>query len=96
MRVDYATDTGPVRSSNQDACRCGLFSERAAWAGVCDGMGGANGGNVASAIAVEQIEAHLTALYAEGMAAGSVKSLLVNAIYRANRAIYQRAKEEPA
>ena len=96
MRVDYATDTGPVRSSNQDACRCGLFSERSAWAVVCDGMGGANGGNVASAIAVEQIEAHLTALYAEGMAAGSVKSLLVNAIYRANRAIYQRAKEEPA
>ena len=96
MRVDYATDTGPVRSSNQDACRCGLFSERSAWAVVCDGMGGANGGNVASAIAVEQIEAHLTALDAEGMAAGSVKSLLVNAIYRANRAIYQRAKEEPA
>lgn len=96
MRVDYATDTGCVRRSNQDACRCGLFSDKAAWAAVCDGMGGANGGNVASAIAVEQIQAHLTALYVEGMAPGSVKSLLVNAICRANRAIYQRAKEEPA
>ena len=95
MRVDFATDTGSVRSSNQDACRCGVFSEKSAWAAVCDGMGGANGGNVASAIAVEQIEAHLTGLYVDGMTSGSVKSLMINSIYRANRAIYQRAKEDP-
>lgn len=96
MRVEFATDTGLVRSSNQDACRCGVFSEKSAWAAVCDGMGGANGGNVASAIAVEQIEAHLTGLFVEGMTTGSVKSLLLNSVQRANRAIYQRAKEEPA
>ena len=52
MRVDFETDVGVVRSSNQDSCDCGLFSPNSAWAIVCDGMGGANGGNVASALAV--------------------------------------------
>lgn len=94
MRVDFATDTGPVRSSNQDACRCGLFSRDSAWAVVCDGMGGANGGNIASNIAVEQIENHLTSQYSENMSPGSVKGMLINAIYRANTAIYETAKEK--
>lgn len=96
MRVDFATETGPVRSSNQDACRCGLFSEKAAWAAVCDGMGGAKGGNVASAIAVERIEGHLKERYTEGMSPGNVKSMLLGAIDGANRAIYARAMEEPS
>ncbi|WP_322173784.1 Stp1/IreP family PP2C-type Ser/Thr phosphatase [Acutalibacter caecimuris] len=94
MRVDFATDTGPVRSTNQDACRCGLFSQDSAWAVVCDGMGGANGGNIASSIAVEQIEEQLTSHYAEDMSPGSIKSMLVNAIYRANTAIFETAKEK--
>lgn len=94
MRVDFATDTGPVRSSNQDACRCGLFSENSAWAIVCDGMGGANGGNVASGIAVEQIEELLKSNYSENMSQGSIKSMIINAIYRANSAIYETAKEK--
>ena len=55
MRVDFDTDVGAVRTSNQDSCECGLFDSGSAWAVVCDGMGGANGGNVASAIAVQTI-----------------------------------------
>ena len=94
MRVDYATDIGPVRRSNQDACRCGLFSDDSAWAVVCDGMGGANGGNVASTIAVERIEEHLKNGFAETMNQGGIKSLLINAIYRANTAIYDTAKDK--
>ena len=39
------TDIGQVRSSNQDICRCGTFSDGGAWTVVCDGMGGVNGGN---------------------------------------------------
>ena len=59
MRVDFETDVGVVRSSNQDSCDCGLFSPNSAWAIVCDGMGGANGGNVASALAVAVSYTHL-------------------------------------
>lgn len=95
MRVDFATDTGPVRRSNQDACRCGLFSDSSAWAVVCDGMGGANGGNVASAIAVEQIEEQLRDKFSENMSQGNIKSMMINAIHRANTAIYETASEQP-
>lgn len=91
MRVDFATDIGAVRSSNQDACKCGIFPGGSAWAVVCDGMGGANGGNVASAIAVEQIEVLLLNRFKEDMSQGNIKSMIVNAVLRANAAIYERA-----
>ena len=94
MKVDFATDTGAVRSSNQDACSCGLFPGGGAWAVVCDGMGGANGGNIASAIAVERIEGLLKSGYRENMSPGNIKSMIINAVLRANTAIYQRAAEE--
>ena len=95
MRVDFATDAGPVRKSNQDACRCGSFSDSSAWAVVCDGMGGANGGNVASAIAVDQIEEQLKEKFAGNMSQGNIKSMMINAICRANTAIYEAAREQP-
>ncbi len=91
MRVDFATDIGAVRSSNQDACKCGIFPGGSAWAVVCDGMGGANGGNVASAIAVEQTERLLLNRFKEDMSQGNIKSMIVNAVLRANTAIYERA-----
>ncbi len=94
MRVDFATDTGAVRSSNQDACRCGTFSNSGAWAVVCDGMGGANGGNIASAIAAECIEEQLKSKYTQGAGQGNLKSLILNAIGQANLAIYQKSLQQ--
>lgn len=93
MRVDFATDTGMVRCSNQDACKCGVFPDGGAWVVVCDGMGGANGGNVASAIAVESIEGLLKNGYREKMSPGNIKSMIINAIRRANTAIYEKAAQ---
>ena len=55
LRVFSKSDIGLVRQTNQDACKSGAFSENSAWAVVCDGMGGVNGGNVASEIAVEKV-----------------------------------------
>ena len=52
MEIYSRTDRGMVRHSNQDAERHGFFEDGSAWAVVCDGMGGANGGNVASSTAV--------------------------------------------
>ena len=95
MRVDFVTDSGTVRSTNQDACRCGTFSPGSAWAVVCDGMGGAKGGNVASAIAVEQIEEQLKKKFSEKMSQGNTKSMIINAVHQANTAIYYKAKEKP-
>lgn len=95
MRVDFETDVGAVRSSNQDSCDCGLFSPNSAWAIVCDGMGGANGGNVASAMAVESIREQILSGFDENMSKPNLKNLIINAINKANDTVHQASLEQP-
>lgn len=95
MKISSKTDVGLVRRSNQDACDSGPLPGRdAAWAVVCDGMGGANGGNVASEMAVQIISKQITASYRENMSGNSIKLLMQTAIYNANVAIYDRSLME--
>ena len=81
FRWGAATDIGRVRQNNQDAVLVedGLFL-------VADGMGGHRGGEVASAIAVEQIKEHFTE---------QTTDTFVEAVQEANRAVVQRADDEP-
>ncbi len=55
LRSGSATHVGQVRSNNQDSL---LVMADADLYGVADGMGGHNGGEVASAMAVENLEEH--------------------------------------
>ena len=48
MKLAGKTDVGLVRQDNQDDYRAGQLPGDAAWALVCDGMGGARGGREAS------------------------------------------------
>ena len=91
LKVFSQSDTGLVRDSNEDACRCGVCSQDAAWAVVCDGMGGVNGGNVASSIAVEKISETILAGYREGMSGDCVRELIALAISQANRSVHEMA-----
>lgn len=50
MNVYGKTDIGKVRQENQDTFAYGKPSENTCFAFVCDGMGGQNGGNIASQI----------------------------------------------
>ena len=54
MQVWGITDRGAVRQQNQDAYAAQVLEDGRAIALVCDGMGGARAGNVASTIAVER------------------------------------------
>lgn len=92
MRIVAKTDTGLVRSTNQDAYAAGELPVGAAWAVVCDGMGGASGGDVASAVAVKTISEQITSSYREGMGAKSVKNMLDCAIAAANSTIYEMSR----
>lgn len=95
MRVDFETDVGAVRSANQDSCECGIFDSGEAWAIVCDGMGGAKGGNVASSIAAKTIREELEAGFDSSLSQPNVKNLLINAVRRANDAVHQAASQTP-
>ena len=52
MQIFSKTDRGRVRTDNQDAYFAGKITDDSVFAVVCDGMGGANAGNVASELAV--------------------------------------------
>lgn len=94
MQVYSKTDIGLVRQSNQDACAGGILPENAAWAVVCDGMGGANGGNIASRIAVDIISGQIGALAQENPPEELIRDVMARAVSEANASIHEKAKTD--
>ncbi|MGA7339141.1 MAG: Stp1/IreP family PP2C-type Ser/Thr phosphatase [Terracidiphilus sp.] len=79
------SDLGRKRSSNEDAF--GYSVEHGVYV-VCDGMGGAAAGEIASSLAVDEI----MRLLAGGSAAGTPRANAERAVAAANHAIYSRAQ----
>ncbi len=92
MKISAKSDVGMVRSNNQDFCLAGEFADGVTWAVVCDGMGGATGGNVASETAARTISEKINFGYHEGMNDNSLKHLIISAIEAANATVFSRAK----
>ncbi len=95
MKIVAKTDKGRVRESNQDAYAVGEFPDEVAWAVVCDGMGGAAGGNIASALAVKVISDKINASYRENMRDSSIRNMLDSALTAANIEVYDLADAKP-
>lgn len=93
MHIFFKTDIGTVRSSNQDYCRYGAFSDTCAWAVVCDGMGGANGGSVASTEAVDEICRKLSDEFKPDMTEDELVELMKSAVSSANSKVYAMSCE---
>ena len=91
MEVFSKSDVGLVRTQNQDDFRFGVISPSCVWAVVCDGMGGANGGNIASATAVEYIGTRITELYKEDMTKEQIGELMAAIVDEANSRIFEKA-----
>ncbi len=96
MKIFSKTDKGMVRSSNQDSFFAGELTDGAVFGIVCDGMGGANAGNVASETAVKIISEYILRSYRIGMDEFETEKILKNAIDSANLEIYEMSSSEEA
>ncbi len=93
------TDVGMRRSVNQDNFIIRAYADTVLSAIVCDGMGGANGGSIASTMAakaymevLDKREAHCP-LFAE-LSEEEVYDMLVEASLAANKAVFQKGSAD--
>ena len=93
MKLAGKTDVGRVRQDNQDDYRAGELPGDAAWALVCDGMGGARGGREASQSACDVIERCFRQQYNRCLP-GEEESFLRKTLLSANRFVFQKAAQE--
>jgi PPM family protein phosphatase len=86
------THRGRVRHGNEDTCAAA--PEAGAFV-VCDGMGGAAAGEIASNLAADTFLAHLTPLPKGTEPPAKPQVRLVAAIQAANQAVYQQSRHSP-
>ena len=96
MKYSIMTDRGIIRETNQDNCMAACPAADSCFAVVCDGMGGAKAGDVASEIAVKVISERIAAAWRKNMSNESVINLLTTAITAANITIFDKAAEDPS
>lgn len=90
MKIWAITNTGLVRSQNQDAYAT-FHAGGCQIAVVCDGMGGTGGGQIASAIAVSRFQQELETALRDDMTVPQLRCAMLSAISCANDAIRQEA-----
>ncbi|MBO7318527.1 MAG: Stp1/IreP family PP2C-type Ser/Thr phosphatase [Clostridia bacterium] len=91
MIIKGNTDIGKVRSANEDSFDFGTFDDGAAWAVVCDGMGGVRGGQIASALATEMISDKIRKCYNKLMPVYSFENIFLSTITTANVIVNDRS-----
>ena len=96
MRAWGKTDIGLVRRENQDAfCVDLMQDEETAICVVCDGMGGANAGGVASIIAARTFSDAVRDGISHGMSRAALEALVRTAVSRANEDVWRQAEGNP-
>lgn len=95
MEVWGLTDPGLVRSQNQDYYLTMQLGKAALACVVCDGMGGAKSGNVASKLAAEVFFDELKRSFRPDLEADRVENLLLTAVTIANTAVYENSLLSP-
>ena len=98
MRVCGVTDIGCHRKDNQDSYAIRQLDEGTVLLVVCDGMGGAQAGSVASSVAVEVFTAAVEEQLAQGVPddPDQRKQVLGGACAQANERVFQMSRENPA
>ena len=87
------SDPGNVRQQNQDAYRIETFDRRSMLCVVCDGMGGAKSGNIASALAIDVFVQEVEATRTSGMTDEQIGRMLKAGVKQANFSVYDQAMQ---
>ena len=90
------TDIGLVRSVNQDRFCVNIISDTLAYAVLCDGMGGENGGHVASELACGYADETLGRDLVDGMNESSIRGVLMSVFAGANAVVREAARKDEA
>lgn len=87
------TDPGCVRTQNQDTYKIEQLDRNTMLCVVCDGMGGAKSGNVASTLAVDVFVEEVRSCWVSGMTTEETEQILRGAVKLANFAVYDQAQQ---
>ena len=98
MKYGGKTDVGLKRNNNQDSYA--VFSKDDYFCAiVCDGMGGAKAGNIASSLAVKTFASVIKKAFsirsADDYSESAIRILLKNAVDEANTVVYEKSLTSP-
>ena len=87
------TDPGCVRTQNQDSYQIEQLDRNTLLCTVCDGMGGAKSGNVASSLAVDVFTQEIRRTWKPNMDPLQVEQMLRSAVKLANFTVFDQAQQ---
>ena len=93
MQFWGVTDPGCVRTQNQDTYQMEQLDRNALLCVVCDGMGGAKSGNVASSLAVDVFAQEVRRVYHAGMTQQEIDQMMEGAVKLANFTVYDQSQQ---
>ncbi len=93
MQFWALTDPGCVRPQNQDAYQTEQLDRNTLLCIVCDGMGGAKSGNVASTLAVDVFTQEVRRVWTPGMDQLAIDRMLEAAVKLANFTVFDQAQQ---
>ena len=94
MFIASDTDIGKKRSENQDRVHAEFLADNVAVAVVCDGMGGAASGGVASQLAIDAVVKRIKENFQKDMKPNSIRNLMLTSVHYANTIVYGKSKED--
>lgn len=93
MQYWHLTDPGCVRATNQDAYAIEKLDKNTLLCVVCDGMGGAKSGNVASSLAADVFTQEIKRTWVSDMDPDLQDQMLQNAVKLSNFTVYDQAQQ---